>query len=191
MGGPAVSDAGYPYGEFNATKWAAEFKRLFPDSDADLMLGWFANAIMTGYDLGMARGEREHAPIASTYDPHDSQETRYTDAVTGGQKGAKLTMLGAIDPLALIELARVGGYGAEKYAAFNYLKGYDWALSMNAAMRHALLFWNGENVDTESGRLHVAMAAWHFLALTSFLLRGLGTDTRFVAPSAAPQPDNT
>jgi hypothetical protein len=42
--------AGYPYGEFNAGEWAAEFMRLFPDSDEELMIGWFANAIMTGYD---------------------------------------------------------------------------------------------------------------------------------------------
>lgn len=43
-------DSGYPYGEFDALKWAKEFKRLYPDSDEELMLGWFANAIMTGYD---------------------------------------------------------------------------------------------------------------------------------------------
>jgi len=41
---------GYPYGEFDATKWAAEFKRIFPDSDEHLMIGWFSNAIMTGFD---------------------------------------------------------------------------------------------------------------------------------------------
>jgi hypothetical protein len=47
-------DNGYPYGEFDAHKWAAEFDRLYPVErprpDIDTMLGWFANAIMTGYD---------------------------------------------------------------------------------------------------------------------------------------------
>jgi hypothetical protein len=35
---------------FNAKIWAEEFKRLFPDSDEELMYTWFANAIMCGYD---------------------------------------------------------------------------------------------------------------------------------------------
>jgi len=110
-------------------------------------------------------------------DLHDA-ETRITDETTGGQKGKKLTQLGALDPVALIEVARVAGFGANKYEAFNFLKGYDWALSFNAAMRHALLFWAGEDRDEESGQLHTAMAAWHFLTLTSFLQRGVGADTR-------------
>lgn len=113
-----------------------------------------------------------------TYDLHDHEETRYTDEATGGQKGAKLTQVGALDPVALIELARVAGYGAAKYAPFNYLKGYDWALSFNAMQRHAMLFWSGEDIDPESGRHHMAMAAWHALTLVSFITRNVGTDTR-------------
>lgn len=112
------------------------------------------------------------------YDPHDVEQ-RITDPVTGGQKGTKITQLGSIDPLAIIELSRVAGYGANKYAQFNYLKGMDWSLMFNAAQRHALLFWNGEDVDPESGLSHAAHAAWMFLALVSHSLRGLGTDTRF------------
>lgn len=112
-------------------------------------------------------------------DLHDP-ETRVTNEATGGQKGKKITQLGAIDPLALIELARVAGYGAEKYEAFNYLKGYDWDLSFNAMMRHALLFWSGEDTDPESGFNHMAHAAWMALALVSFSERGIGRDSRFV-----------
>lgn len=110
-------------------------------------------------------------------DLHDV-ETRVTDESTGGQKGTKLTQLGALDPVALIELARVAGMGAEKYAAFNYLRGYDWALSFNAMQRHALLFWAGEDNDPESGLSHMAHCAWHALALVSFIQRAIGTDAR-------------
>lgn len=98
---------------------------------------------------------------------------------TGGEKGQKPSQLGAIDPLALLHLGEVAGFGAEKYAAFNYLKGYDWRLNMDAMERHLLLFWSGEDFDPESGLYHPAHAAWHGLALTSFAMRGLGTDTRF------------
>lgn len=112
-----------------------------------------------------------------TYDLHDT-ETQTEDATTGGRKGVKLTRVGALDPVALIAVARVAGHGATKYATFNYLKGYDWSKSFDAMQRHALLFWSGEDIDPESGQPHIAMAAWHAMALTSFMLRPAGTDDR-------------
>lgn len=114
-----------------------------------------------------------------------SDEIR-TVSATGGEKGRKNAELGSVDPLALLKLAEVSGFGARKYAAFNYLKGYDWSLSFNALQRHALAFWNGEDVDDESGLPHIAHAAWHALALVSFLERGLGTDDRFKQPAPPP-----
>lgn len=110
-------------------------------------------------------------------DLHD-QEERVTDGSTGGQKGKKLTQLGALDPIALIYLARVAGMGANKYAPHNYLKGYNWSLTHDAGQRHALLFWSGEDIDPESGLPHPAHEAWHALAKLSFYLRGIGTDDR-------------
>lgn len=98
---------------------------------------------------------------------------------TGGEKGQKPAQLGAIDPRALLVLAEVAGFGCQKYETFNYLRGYDWRLSIDAMTRHALEFWAGEDNDPESGLPHPAHAAWHGLTLTSFLVRDLGTDTRF------------
>ena len=120
-------------------------------------------------------------------DLHD-EEVRVTDE-SGGEKGKKLAQLGAMDPAALIELARVAGMGANKYEAFNYLKGYDWSLSFDAMQRHALLFWAGEDVDPESGLSHMAHAAWMALSLVSFAMRGLGNDDRFRQPEAEPTPE--
>lgn len=110
-------------------------------------------------------------------------EERVTSA-TGGEKGKKLAQIGAIDPLALYKLAEVAGFGAQKYAAFNYLKGYDWSLSFDAAGRHLLQFLMGEDNDPESGLPHPLHFAWHGLALASFLLRGIGNDDRFKQPEA-------
>ncbi len=43
-------------GEFDAMEWAEAFQRIVVDGgltiDTGLMLGWFANAIMAGYDRG-------------------------------------------------------------------------------------------------------------------------------------------
>jgi len=105
------------------------------------------------------------------------EEVRVTSE-TGGQKGRKLAEIGSLDPKALLALAEVSGFGAQKYEAFNFLKGYDWSLSFNAAQRHLLAFWSGEDLDPESGLPHLAHAAWHCLAMISFLTRELGTDDR-------------
>ncbi len=47
----------------DARDWAAEFMRLFSDRrgeiDEGLMLAWFANAIMCGYDVGRSRLRKE------------------------------------------------------------------------------------------------------------------------------------
>jgi hypothetical protein len=105
-------------------------------------------------------------------------ETRVVDPNTGGAKGSKPAQLASIDPLAILAIARVGGMGAEKYDTYNYLKGYDWLLSFNAAFRHLLLMLAGEDFDEESGLPHAAHAGWNCMALVSFLLRGIGSDTR-------------
>jgi len=105
-------------------------------------------------------------------------EVRVTDPKTGGQKGSKPAQLGAIDPMALIELANVAGFGTKKYDTWNYVKGFKWSLSYHALQRHLMLFWNGEARDPESGLPHLAHAAWHCLALLTFSTRGRGTDDR-------------
>lgn len=105
-------------------------------------------------------------------------ETRVTSE-TGGQKGEKLPKLGGADADAMLELARVYGFGEGKYDRFNYLKGYPWSLSIDALYRHLLAFQGGEDNDQESNLNHMAHVAWHALALVAFSKRKLGTDDRF------------
>lgn len=105
-------------------------------------------------------------------------EVIVTDAKTGGKKGKKPLEVGAIDPRARAELGKVAAFGTQKYDRGNYLKGYDWSLSVDALHRHMLAFESGEDLDPESGLLHTAHAAWHALALCSFQLGKLGTDDR-------------
>src|SRR5487761_1168206 len=124
-------------------------------------------------------GREECAELAAEILPLPFRKTtRYTDPKTGGQKDAKIEQLGAVDPLALLELAAVAGDGAIKYSRGNYIRGYPWSLGFDAMMRHALAFWSGEDRDPESGHLHAAHAAWHALALVTFLLREVETDDR-------------
>lgn len=114
----------------------------------------------------------------------NGKEVRVTSS-SGAQKGSKDAQLGAVDPTALLELAKVAGYGAKKYATHNYLLGYEYTLSINAASRHLLQFAAGEDLDPETGLCHAAHAAWNCLALVSFYLHGIGVDDRVSAFLAA------
>jgi hypothetical protein len=49
----------WPLPSFDARDWAAAFCKLNPSIDEDLMLAWFANALMRGYDEHAARSIRE------------------------------------------------------------------------------------------------------------------------------------
>ena len=120
-------------------------------------------------------------------------EKRVVNPTTGGEKGSKDAQLGWAPPEAMLELARVYGHGAEKYAPHNYRKGYAWSLSYNALLRHLFAFLGGEDYDRESGLQHMAHAAWHCLTLTQFLrdtadgILPADLDDRFEAPAAWPQ----
>ena len=107
-----------------------------------------------------------------------TEEIRITDPVTGGQKGQKLAQMGTLDPHALLAVGEVGGFGAQKYERFNYLKGFAWSLSFDAMLRHLLAWYGGEDTDPESGLSHLAHASWHGLCLLAFQQRNLGTDDR-------------
>lgn len=97
---------------------------------------------------------------------------------TGGQKGRKPARMDLVPPGPLLELSKVYGFGATKYDDHNYIKGYDWSLSYGAMQRHLMAWSSGEDLDPESGRMHLAHAAWHCFCLMVFAQEGLGTDDR-------------
>lgn len=47
----------------DAQRWAEEFVKLNPGADHDLMLSWFANAIMAGYDTAQARATSSESTV--------------------------------------------------------------------------------------------------------------------------------
>ena len=97
---------------------------------------------------------------------------------TGGEKGQKNVQLHCIPWEALEELGKVYAFGREKYADYNFRKGYDWSLSFDAMQRHLWAFWSHEDIDEESGLHHMAHAIWHGFTLLLFAKKGLGKDDR-------------
>jgi hypothetical protein len=48
----------WPLPSFDARDWAEAFCKLNPGMDEGLMISWFANALMRGYDEAMSRESR-------------------------------------------------------------------------------------------------------------------------------------
>lgn len=94
-------------------------------------------------------------------------ENRVTNERTGGQKNQKPEQLHHLDWNALLQVGAVASHGGQKYSPYNYRRGIQFSLHFDALMRHLGQFWEGEDVDEESGQHHVAHAAWHCLALLS------------------------
>ena len=107
-----------------------------------------------------------------------SEEIRTTSS-TGGQKGVKPERMSLIPVEALEIMGRLYGFGAEKYAAHNWRKGYEWSKSYDSLQRHANAFWRGEDIDEETGLPHLAGVAFHAFTLMIFMQEQPGFDDRF------------
>ena len=82
---------------------------------------------------------------------------------------------------ALIEVGKVLSYGAAKYSRDNWRNGNGlaWSRLLAAALRHLFAWGRGENVDQESGNLHLAHAAACVLFLLTYEVDGGGHDDRW------------
>lgn len=98
-----------------------------------------------------------------------ASEERITNPKTGGQKGRKLARFDLIPPVALWALAEHFGKGSSKYSERNWERGTDWSLNFAAAQRHMWQWWDGEDIDEDTGSSHLICAMWHMAALFTFL----------------------
>lgn len=80
---------------------------------------------------------------------------------------------------AMIGLAKVLGYGAAKYARYNYLKGMAWTRLSGAALRHIFSWLAGEDIDPESKLPHLYHALASIAMLIETIERDKGLDDRY------------
>jgi hypothetical protein len=72
--------------------------------------------------------------------------------------------------LQLLELeARVFGYGAKEYAAWNWTKGMPWSVPVACIIRHLMAIERGEENDPESGLPHVGHIACNLRMLMHYV----------------------
>lgn len=88
-----------------------------------------------------------------------------------------------LSPTALEQMAAVMSFGAKKYAAHNWRKGFAWTRVSAAALRHIFSWLGGETVDKESGLNHLAHAACCLMFLLEFSKTGAGNDDRYKGES--------
>ena len=79
---------------------------------------------------------------------------------------------------ALLEVAKVFTYGEDKYEAFNYSKGENTTVYIDAAMRHINAFLCNEDIDNETKTNHLANAAADLLMTLDNILNGTSVDDR-------------
>jgi len=93
-----------------------------------------------------------------------------------GHKGVKLARFDLLPWDALWKVAEHYGKGAEKYAARNWERGYEYSKIVGQIGRHLAAIASGELIDPENGSPHAAAIAFGALALIAFEARGIGTN---------------
>lgn len=79
----------------------------------------------------------------------------HATSVTGTKFDQNKVPMDLLSHKALEEIANVFGFGAKKYARFNYRKGLDYSRIIASAYRHLGAFNSGEDLDPESGLPHL------------------------------------
>ena len=74
-------------------------------------------------------------------------------------------LISLIDPKFIEGLATVMTQGANKYGRDNWKECKEPHRYLDALLRHTLKYWDGEKVDTESGKSHLYHIAFNAMAL--------------------------
>lgn len=85
----------------------------------------------------------------------------------------------------LLEIAKVLGFGAKKYAAHNWRGGIEQSRLVGSSLRHLLAYNDGEDNDPESGLPHLAHLGCCVLFMLEQHLKGTGLDDRYKPPSSS------
>ena len=78
----------------------------------------------------------------------------------------------------LEKFAEVYTHGSFKYADENWRKGMEWKRMYGSMERHFTASQRGEDIDPESGCLHLMMVAWYCFSLVNYLKNDIGIDNR-------------
>ena len=92
--------------------------------------------------------------------------------VPGYKNDQGKTRWGLLGYKAIEEIANVMTFGANKYAPYNWAKGMSYERVFSALQRHLVAWYNGEDLDGETGLNHLAHAGCCLMFLLSYQLWG-------------------
>jgi len=83
-------------------------------------------------------------------------------------------------PFDVIEdVVQIYEFGTQKYYKNSWRKGFAYSKIFSAALRHLFSFFYGmEDIDPESGKLHIDHAIWNLITLSYMIKNEKGTDDR-------------
>lgn len=73
-----------------------------------------------------------------------------------------------LPPMPLKATAEVWGFGAQKYESWNWARGMPWSVPYACAMRHLMAWYEGEDLDPESGLPHLDHVACNIMMLQQY-----------------------
>lgn len=96
------------------------------------------------------------------------------------------TRLDLLPRAPLEQIAEVLAFGAHKYPDpiardYNWRRGFGWSRIYAAALRHLFAWWDGEDLDQETGLTHLAHAGCDILFLLEFVHKASGDDDRYLS----------
>lgn len=146
--------------------------------------------VLMGKELGL--GIMDYAPdtregVHVPFEFYEDNPLRQR-AVTGGVKDNKgKPRLDLLPAKPLIAVGRVLGFGAAKYKPNNWRLGLGWSDTIGSALRHIFAFADGEDIDAESGEMHIDNAICQLLFLSEYWHTKTGIDDRWASRSEADQ----
>lgn len=112
-------------------------------------------------------GSHPHSSVDDR--PSRGQTCQYTPVTVSCKEATEFVPRFDLIPYSgMVSIARHYGAGSVKYSAHNWAAGYEWSKPFAALMRHLLAFWNGEDIDVETGSPHIVASAWHCLTMVEF-----------------------
>lgn len=105
--------------------------------------------------------------------------THLREALKGKKYDQGKPPMALLPPEAMNEIARVLGFGANKYGNHNWRNGLDWTRISSAVLRHLSAWHAGEDLDPESGLSHLAHAGCGIMFLIAYEQNKIGKDDRY------------
>lgn len=119
-------------------------------------------------------------PVAAPLAASGTKPSNPKDAL-----GVKKFTLSTVSAPVLAEVGLGMLEGAMKYGRHNYrVIGVRGSIYYDATLRHLMSWWEGENVDPDSGLSHVTKAICSLVVLRDAMIQGMFTDDR---PPVAPE----